>query len=440
MRGIAAVTALLFLTSAAAAEDAEDADKLVLVVAGDIAWPDGWGGIEHIDKQKEKLFELVQPILDSGDLKFANLECPFTDTKSVLKKTYPITCQPKRLAYAVDAGFNLLSLANNHSLDAGLQGIIDTNALVEKTNSDERPLWWGGIGETKEQANKTVFFTPPGKNAKVAFIALANSGGASAHVGSFNSPELGERIEAAAGQADIVIVSVHYGPEYIHVPSKNTVDRYHKLIDAGATVVISHHAHVVQGVEAYNNGFIFYNLGNFSFGSRTRRHLETGARMYSMMGRVVFENNKISEVELLPLYANNSRAWCLGDEALDARHATPQLLEGAFAQAAMDEFEDFASQVPTDKPTRLYRVGDRMFAELHGKAPKLEDEALHLHEQLHEYQGCATTGSVAREATPQEKQWANKAGTPLHYKPQPEKKQPKKKQRNRKQRNRKPGK
>ncbi len=420
---------MLLLASPAAAEEAEDADRLVLVVAGDIAWPNGWGGIQHIDEQQEKLFALVQPILDTGDLKFANLECPFTDVKPVVKKTYPITCKPKRLAYAVDAGFNLLSLANNHSVDAGLQGIIDTNALMKQTSSEERPLWWGGVGETKQEANQTVFFTPPGKNTKVAFIALGNSAASSARVGSFNSPELPERVEAAAKQADVVIVSVHYGPEYIHSPSKRTVERYHTLIDAGASIVVAHHAHVVQGVEAYNNGFIFYNLGNFSFGSRTRRHLETGARMYSMMGRVVFEKDKITEVELIPLYANNSKTWSIGDEALDPRHATPQLLKGVFAQEAMSEFEDFAAKVPTGTPTVLNRVGDRLFADLRGEAPKLEDEALTLHEQLHEYQGCATTGSVARAATAAEKKWANKAGTPLHYKPPPKHKKVAKKKR-----------
>jgi poly-gamma-glutamate synthesis protein (capsule biosynthesis protein) len=405
------ILAVLGIASPAAADD--DADRIVLNVAGDVAWPDGWGGIGYIDEQKDQLFALIEPIVKTGDLNFANLECPFTEASSVLKKTYPITCHPKRLAYAVDAGFNLLSLANNHALDAGAQGVTDTHELLRETTSDARPVWWGGTGETKQQANENVIVSVPGKNHKLAFLALGNSGAGNKHVGSFNSPDLTERVAAAAKQADIVMVSVHYGPEYVHVPSKTTVDRYHALIDAGATLVVAHHAHVVQGVERYKQGIIFYNMGNFSFGSRTRRHLETGARLYSMIGRITLDKGVISRVELIPLYANNSKVWSLGDEALDPRHATPQLLTGAFAAEAMDEFEQFAADVPDAQPTTLVRIGDRMFVDLGDGGPPLEDQAALLHEQAHEYRGCESTGSVPRPATDAEKNWPNKAGTPL---------------------------
>ncbi len=100
----------------------------------------------------------------------------------------------------------------------------------------------------------------------------------------------------------------------------------------------------------------------------------------------------------------------------------------------MEEFEDFTAKVPTQTPTALHRVGDRLLVNLRGEAPKLEDEALTLHEQIHEYQGCASTGAVARAATKAEKKWANKAGTPLHYKPPPKQNKARKKTRNKRRR------
>jgi len=399
---------------------AGDANRIVINLAGDVAWPDGWGGIGYIDEQRDALFALVKPILDTGDLNFANLECPYTTTSAVLEKTYPITCDPKRILYAVDAGFNLLSLANNHALDAGAQGITDTHALLEQTTSEQRPLWWAGTGESAEEANQFVTVKPPGKEISIAYIALGNSG-PSSKIASLNSPDLLDRVAAAAQQADAVMVSVHYGPEYIHVPSKATVDRYHALIDAGATMVVAHHPHVVQGVERYKKGVIFYSLGNFSFGSKTRRHLETGARMYSMIGRVTLEHGEITQVEIVPLYANNSKVWPLGDQAIDPRHATPQLLAGAFAAFALDEFEQFAAEIPTETPSQFRRIGDRMFLDLGDGGPSLADEAALLHEQHHEYVGVELAGWGPRPATEAEQKWENRAGTPLRVAPPPQK-------------------
>lgn len=395
---------------------AEPPDEVVLHVVGDVAWPDGWGGIVEIDAQQEGIFGLVRPILAKGDLNFANLECPLTEAKPVVEKTYPITCHPKRLMYAVNAGFNLFSLANNHSVDAGAAGIDDTLALMAATTTAERPLWWAGMGATSEAANAPVELTVPGKGARVAMFALGNSS-PSGRVGSLHEPTLHDRIAAAAKANDIVIVSVHYGPEYVHVPSAATVEKYHALIDAGADVVVAHHPHVLQGVEAYGGGFIFYSLGNFSFGSRTRRHLETGARLYSMIGRVTFRDGKVAGVELVPIYANNSYKWTLEALTLEPRHATPVPLSGEFARAWMDEMEQFTAQIPGAAATAFVRVGDRMFVDLGDGGPGELERRVALHEQGHEYRSCERVGAVARVATEAERAWRNRGGTPLDYKP-----------------------
>src|SRR5688572_29223822 len=131
-----------WMAPARALHDEAAAEVVVLNAAGDVAYPNGWDGVDQIDAKQDKLFEQVQEYLSRGDLNFLNIECPLTTIEPKVVKTFPIHCDPKRLAYIVDAGFNLISLANNHSLDSGVEGADDTRALLEQTNSQERPLWW----------------------------------------------------------------------------------------------------------------------------------------------------------------------------------------------------------------------------------------------------------------------------------------------------------
>lgn len=391
--------------------DRSDPDTVVLNVVGDISYPNGWGGIQEIDRRKHQLFEQVQPILDSGDLNFANVECPLTESEATADKQFPIACKEMRLQYMLQAGFNLFSLANNHSYDAGLQGIKDSIALMRRTTNQERPLWWAGTGESSSEARKHLVFQPPGKNLRIAFFAVGNSG-YGGRVGSLHDKTLLERLTAARAEADVVLVSIHHGPEYVHVPYASTVKKFHALIDAGADLVIAHHPHVVQGVERYGKGFIFYSLGNFSFGSKTRRHLVKGARLYSMIGRVTLHKGQLQQIELIPLYANNGYRWTLGERTLVPRHATPQLLAGDFARFALDEITEFTRNVPKASETRLVRVGDRAFVDLGAGEFSEEQRTRLLHQQMHEYAAVQALGSVPRQATAGEKRVEGRGGTP----------------------------
>ncbi len=408
-----ALAFVIGLTAAPASlrADSRYDDRVVINFAGDIAFPNGWGGIEQVDEKKVGLYALVQPILDSADLNAANIECPLTDTETTVDKRFPIRCKPERIAYFTKAGFNLLCLANNHSLDAGKQGLLDTIELFRRTTTPALPLWWSGTGDDADAARAPARLQPPRRSSKVTFFGVANTGKNSI-VASLHDPTLTERVAEAAKTSDIVIVSSHYGPEYHHEPWASTVKRYHELIDAGADVIHGHHAHCVQGVERYKHGIIFYNFGNFSFASRTRRHFETGARLYSMIGRVTFEKGEIVQVELIPLYANNAAKWVLGDQAIDPRHATPQLLSGKFADYALDEFEAFAAAVPGAAPTKLMRVGDRDFVDV-GRGPLSDEQkAFQRRKQRREYQAVIAAGAAPRPATEEEQHWSNHAGTP----------------------------
>jgi poly-gamma-glutamate capsule biosynthesis protein CapA/YwtB (metallophosphatase superfamily) len=398
---------------------AADPDAVVMSFAGDVAWPDGKNDFGEMRARGAALFDQVRGLLERSDLAFANIECPITARATVASKTYPFRCQPETLQWVIGGGLNMLSLANNHARDAGLPGLVDTLELLERTTTAERPLYWAGTGRTAEDARKPVIFTVPGKQLTVAFFAVANAGGAGGGpVDGLWDKTLPARIAAARQQADVVIVSSHGGPEYEHAPTADFARRYRELIDAGAALIVGHHPHVVQGVERHGDGFIFYSLGNFSFGSITSRHLATGARMYSLIARVKFKDKKLHRIELVPLYANNGSRWTLGDKTVEARLGVPQLLSGPFAQYALDELEAFSRAVPGAGPTALTRLGDRFYVDLgEGLCTDEKTAAILLRRQASDWAAITALGVEPRAATEAEMQSKTRAGTPARAEP-----------------------
>jgi len=401
--------AVLFVLAWAVPSARAGGDTVVLNVAGDVGYPNGWKRIDRVDRDKHRLFRAIAPIIASGDLNFVNLEGPYTSSKPTVKKTYPMACKPARLGYVVRAGFNLFSVANNHSLDAGKVGVTDTLATLRRLNRKLRPLWWAGTGATHAAAIRGVRVRPPGKTTTFTLFAVNNGG--SVLAGSIFDPGLVRRVRRAAKHT-IVLVSVHKGWEYYHVPRKAKVRRYHRLIDAGATVVIGHHPHILQGVERYKRGLIFYSLGNLSFGSYTTSNYDRRARMYSMIGRLTFRGGKLAEAELIPLYVGNKDPWVYKGKTIPPRFATPQLLSGVFADFALNEITDFTRRVPlAPKATRLIRFGDRAFVDLgHGVSAKRRTAARR--RQAAEWANVVRLGLVPRTPTKKERHYRNVAGTP----------------------------
>ena len=420
--GTAQVVALAALLLAAAPAHAQrpgaprDPDSVVMTFAGDVAWPEGRPDMGRIRKSSDGLFAQVKGLLERSDLAFANIECPMTAREPVAQKVYPFRCAPDILDWILAAGFNMLSLANNHARDAGEAGIVDTIELLERTTREDAPIFWAGTGRTAADARTPALFTVPGKNLRVAFFAVANSGGGM--VDSLWDKGLPGRIGDASRNADVVIVSSHGGPEYEHTPTADFARRYRELIDAGATLIVGHHPHVIQGVERHGDGFIFYSLGNFSFGSITRRHLQTGARLYSLLARVKFRDKKLYRVELVPLYANNGARWTLGDRTVEPRMAVPQLLTGKFAQYALDDLEAFNRAVPGAKSTELVRLGDRLYSDVGGgncNGDKAREVLLG--RQASDWEAVIAAGAEPRAATAAEKASRTRAGTPGRAEP-----------------------
>jgi len=215
---------------------------------------------------------MVKQYFANADIVFGNLEGALTDSKVGAKNcNNPAVCYTFGMPTAfvqclVDAGFNLLSLANNHSGDFGEQGRTSTT----KTLTD------AGIHYAGLLSCPTVEFVKDG--VKYGFCAFAPNTGT---VDVKNIPAAQEIVRQLKARNDIVIISFHAGAEgrgYQHVTRQtetflgenrgNVYEFAHKMIDAGGDILLGHGPHVTRATEVYKNRFIAYSMGNFSTFSR----------------------------------------------------------------------------------------------------------------------------------------------------------------------------
>ena len=354
--GFACAFCLLAGTVRAWAGEGARANLLVLNAAGDCAHP-----VQHyredLAQLRYRVHEAVRPILARGDLNFVNLETPVTDQAPVLEKMYAFNAPAASLEEMVRAGFNLFSLANNHMGDAGAAGIRDTEAHLASM-ADARPLHWAGTGSRRG----AVHFQVEGHPQRVALLAFGNDGA----VTRFEEEAAVAAVREAAARADIVLVSVHKGVEYDHRPQSELVRGYRRLVEAGATVVLGHHPHVVQGIEAYQTGLIFYSLGNYSLASKTVRHRQIGAKLFGMLPTIAFQGERPVSVRITPLYVNNLEPLVLATGVLQPTPFQPQLARGPFADHILESIVRWYADIPGNT-TRFRRDGDTLLVRLPGQ-------------------------------------------------------------------------
>ncbi len=335
-------------------KDLRGSRDLVITAVGDVSQPTKkW--VADTMRLKGDVFAPTQHLLDSGDLVFMNLENPVSEREPKAKKEFSFTSDPGRLDWYIAAGFNLYSLSNNHIADAFQEGIDDTlRHLQDYSTKHGHAMWWAGAGSTYEEAEAATWVELEGKDLKIAFFSTGFSKGK--NVSKFWSKSLVKKITEAKTKADLVIVSVHAGKEYKHLPQTQLKTLYRQWVDAGADVVIGHHPHVIRPVEAYKGGIILHSLGNYVFASRTRRHKEHGARMYGLVARVLVRDGKPAGVELVPTWVNNAHGWKLeSGESMPRADFVPRLVTGAFADVF---FEDFTRWTTDSELTPARRVGD----------------------------------------------------------------------------------
>lgn len=235
-----------------------------ILITGDVYM--GASEVEQLAENNnvESLFGEFAALIEEVDFAIANLESPITNDGIPLKKTGPyLKASTKSLGVLKKAGFDLLTLANNHIMDYSLEGLKSTITECKKLNLNHV-----GAGETTFQARQPFVLNLGGKTLSVINIAEnefstigVNDYGANAMDPINNSYD----IKKAKEISDFVLVIVHGGREHYPLPSPNFKKTLRFFADCGADAVIAHHSHCVSGYEVYKKVPIFYGLGNFLF-------------------------------------------------------------------------------------------------------------------------------------------------------------------------------
>ncbi|MGN7456100.1 CapA family protein [Paenibacillus pasadenensis] len=218
--------------------------------------------------------------LSKPDLTAGNLETPITSRGNpATGKQFVFKGKPAYVKPLKDAGFDVVTLANNHTLDQGVEGLLDTIGHL-----DDAGLPHVGGGRTDKEAYAPVVLESGG--VKVAYLGVSRvlpvvewkAGPTRAGVAEAYDPARAEEaIRAARKQADLVVVMVHWGRERADQPVDHQRSLARAFIDAGADLIIGAHPHVLQGFELYKGKWIAYSLGNFIFTSNANSNTsETG--------------------------------------------------------------------------------------------------------------------------------------------------------------------
>jgi hypothetical protein len=317
-------------------------EKISLIAVGDVM----------LGYEPDTLFDHVVDVLRSGDIAFANCDQVYSDKGHHNPAIFPSPSDPKNIPALVKSGLNVISLANNHTLDWGTDALLDTIERISKTE-----IKAVGVGKNITEARKPVILER--KGTRVGFLAYGCVGPDGyeawedkpgyAPMRSWTIYEkwdyqpgtppmivtlayrddlaaMEEDIRKLKAQVDVVAVSFHWG---LHMqPALIPMSGFeigHAACDAGADIILGTHAHILKGIEVYKGKVIFHGQSNFAFRpwppsgapSSLRGHSQRPGRSFrdfykfdpaevlnTFIAKVIIEEGKISKVSYIPCHIN----------------------------------------------------------------------------------------------------------------------------------------
>lgn len=276
-------------------------------------------------------YKYTTHIFKEADISFANLESPLsTKGEPVPDKEYTFRADPKVAEGLKDAGFDVLSLANNHILDYGQEALFETIEVL-----DSKMIFHIGAERNIQEAREPVILKV--KNKRFGFLAYSNTfpqrfwaeeEKAGTAYGKFS--QVKEDVKGLKEKVDFLIVSFHWGSEEKISPQEYQKDLAHLAIDQGADIVLGHHPHILSGIEIYRNGVIIYSLGNFAFGSYSEKAKESAIFRFS------FSKDKLQRLELIPISVYNKEV-----------KFQPQILKDKEAEMVLQRIQELSNEFNT---------------------------------------------------------------------------------------------
>ena len=241
-----------------------------VLIAGDYC-PIGRVGRLIGNEDYASIFGDVQSIVKDSDYSIVNLECPVVShlQKTIDKLGPNLKCSPQGVEALQWAGFNCVTLANNHFLDYGQDGVKETLDTLDFYGVDHV-----GGGINLSEASSILYKEINGKTLAVINCCeheFSIATGITSGSNPLNPVQQYYSIQEARRHADYVLVIVHGGHEHFQLPSLRMQETYRFFVDAGADAVVNHHQHCLSGYEIWHGKPIFYGLGNFCFDNEHNR-------------------------------------------------------------------------------------------------------------------------------------------------------------------------
>lgn len=271
--------------------------ETTLIFTGDVLFANAFkagydaGGMNGVVAE-----DLLQK-LKEADILMINNEFPFSDRgEAMAGKQFVFRCEPSYVKALTEMGVDIVSLANNHTLDYGKEALQDTF-----TTLDGAGILYGGAGDTVERASQIQVIEANGM--KFGFLAVSRviptadwkvENQAPGLFSCYDETRLLELIKEGKNQCDFLTVYPHWGTEYRVTPDENQKQLAEKCMEAGADLIVGSHTHCLEGIEYINGKPVFYSLGNFIFG----QSIEQSAAV-----EVTVKEDGTAFYRLLPVYA-----------------------------------------------------------------------------------------------------------------------------------------
>jgi poly-gamma-glutamate synthesis protein (capsule biosynthesis protein) len=301
-------------------------DRLTIVLVGDAGFNSTDAKVDASGLRKGKQVMGFTEALSGvaadvdGDLAFINLETVVTDRNDIPPETkgkgaFHFRSHPAALKALIDVGFNLFSLANNHSFDYGAAGIEETLYHVAVANA-QKAIAFAGIGSNFEEAIKPGCVDLNGTRIALGAIGIITGDQPQYRAGPNKAGQASYRdradFEAAVGKlvampADYRILSIHYGLEGRVTPDDRQLADWRSFAagEKSIDLIVGHHPHVVQGVELNGKSLIFYGLGNFLHPGTAEMTRFGICRDYGLLAKVHLARQgggwQVAAIEAIPL-------------------------------------------------------------------------------------------------------------------------------------------
>ncbi len=246
-------------------------------------------GVEQAMNKGTNPFEFIHFNNNSFKVKvdfvMGNLEGPITDATNCQVKAYSFKFATTTGFLLKKNGIDAVNMANNHSMDCFQKGFEDTKKYLEEAGV----VGFGGF-ENAENTKEVVV-----KGHTIALVGIDMT------LSNPNISEIGLKITELKKRNDYVLINIHWGEEYLALPTQKQIETGHALVDAGADVIFGHHPHVIEPIEVYKGKTIFYSLGNFIFDQTD----ENGKK--GIIAHVILKDDGTQTYEALTYYIDRMR-------------------------------------------------------------------------------------------------------------------------------------